>query len=202
MLKVRVVCFVLVAVGATFAQLSAAPKSVRVAHVRFQAATSADNVLAASVADVVANPEVCCGRSSSRVDVVAAADLRNLVGIASKLQGRHVLGDGRPYVLSATFFSARPTLGQMPAANVILTFLQGDHAMLMLWNSHLYVVYGADYTETVYNGVDSGNSVVDTVDTLQLFDPATGAHTTFQRAKDNWDQVQGLGTLTVGPSSS
>jgi hypothetical protein len=104
----------------------------------------APDVLATSLEIIFNNKEVCCGRNSALGDSVQAADTRSLNDIASKLQGRHVLSDGRPIMVTAEYLP-------LDAVNSghLISMIVNQHAPLMEWNSHLYVVYGATYVETV-----------------------------------------------------
>jgi hypothetical protein len=135
------------------------------------------------------------------VDFVSAANPLALQDVAHKLNGRHVLPDGRPILVSAEFYLANPNDGSVNAVGTILTALNHNQPMLLVWNSHLYVVYGAIYTETVIESSDGGG-MMDTVDQILLFDPSSGERTVFDRLKDDWTKVQGLLTVSVRPSSS
>lgn len=199
MLRLRVACALLVLVAAVSAQVNV--ESVRVSGVRLQIAHSPDEALPAAVATVLDNADVCCGRGSSLEDVVAAIK-GNLQETAAKLQGRHVLPDGRPYILSATFYATQPHDGTLAARSILLSALRANHPLLMVWKSQLYVVYGANYTEQVTPDPDGGSAILETVDQLQLFEPASGRHAIFDGAKDNWGQVEGVIEMTLAQSSS
>ncbi len=58
------------------------------------------------------------------------------------------------------------------------------------------------YTETVSADENGSRAVLDTIEKLLLFDPASGKETTFARVTDDWTKVQGTLTATVKPSSS
>jgi len=63
--------------------------------------------------------------------------------------------------------------------------------MLMEWNSHAYVLYGAIYDETIYTDGHRDYAIRK----LLLFDPnATAANreTAFDRQKDDWSKVEGF----------
>ena len=68
--------------------------------------------------------------------------------IVTKLAGRHLLSDGRPIMVKAEYFGPEA----MGAPQLIRTILD-NHAMLMKWNSHFYVVHGIVYR---WIGDDSG----------------------------------------------
>ncbi len=186
----------------SFAQTWSTPLESRVSGLEFHTAKSSDAVLSAALETMFRNPEVCCGKYSALVDVVDRMNPNSLQDISTKLQGRHVLGDGRPIQVIAKYYPALPTDGKMPADFHILPALQINEPLLMLWNSKLYVIYGALYTEYSYNDLASGSSNKDTIEKLYLFDPSTGQQTTFERTRDDWREVQGLLMVSSTPSSS
>lgn len=198
MSKLRVACILFLLVAASFGQSS---QSARVSGLHFQIAHSPDEAMSAAVATILSDPEVCCGRGSSLEDLTNFIN-RDLQQTAAKLQGRHVLPDGRPYILGARFYATRPSDGSIPAGSVLLSTLQSNHPLLMIWKHELYVAYGANYSEQVVQDPDGGSVIRDTVERLQLFDPVSGHHVSFDPSKDNWDQVEGVVTLTISPSSS
>jgi hypothetical protein len=104
--------------------------------------THAPDVLAASLEIVFNDKEVCCGKDSALEDSVQSSDPKSLKDIASKLQGRHLLSDGRAVTVTAEYLAP----DQVSAGHLIY-MLAANHAPLMLWNSHLYVVEGASYAE-------------------------------------------------------
>jgi hypothetical protein len=111
---------------------------------------SAD-VLATSLQIVFNDKEICCGKNSALDDSVQRSDPKSLKDIADKLKGRHLLSDGRPIMVTAEFL----TPDQVNAGHLVL-MLTDKHAPLMMWNSHLYIVGGVSYVETV----DSSYSTV------------------------------------------
>jgi hypothetical protein len=64
--------------------------------------------------------------------------------IATKLQGRHLLSDGRAIMVTAEYL----TPDQVNAGHLI-TIIRNQHAALMMWNSRVYVLYGVTYVGTV-----------------------------------------------------
>src|SRR5580704_13573524 len=111
------------------------------------------DALATSLEIVFNNQDVCCGKNSALEDSVQSADPKSLKDIASKLQGRHLLSDGRAIMVTAEYL----TPDQVSAGHLIY-MLAANHAPLMLWNSHLYVVDGVSYVENV--DTDGGVSYV------------------------------------------
>lgn len=179
-------------------------QQVQVDGLRFRKAHTSEGTdpLAAALETIFQNRDVCCGKDSAMGDIVTAANPLSLQAVAAKLQGRHVLGDGRPVLISADYLAANPTNGGEPAVTKVLISLRNHQPMLMQWNSRLYVLYGAVYTEIVAYDSESGGGTMDTIDKLLLFDPVSGTETTFDRLADDWQKVQGLLTVSVGLSSS
>lgn len=153
----------------------------------------ASDVLAASLEMIFDDREICCGRNSALEDSVAHSDPRSIKDIIARLHGRHLLSDGRPMVVAATDLAPS-------AANPfsIVEAFRKNHALLMMWNSHLYVTCGAVFDEAVY----SDGTVTETIDKLLLLDlrhSGSGRELTFTRNRDDWSKVSGLLLLTVAP---
>src|ERR1700683_1604920 len=103
----------------------------------------ASDVLAASLEIIFRDKEVCCGKNSALEDDVQSADPKSLKDVATRLQGRHLLSDGRPIKVTAEYVPATSLVSGL------INALFEKQPLLMEWNSHLYVVYGAIY-DTVY----------------------------------------------------
>ena len=151
------------------------------------------DVLLASLAIVFHDPDICCGKESALEDTAQAADPLSLNEIASKVQGRQQLGDGRRIVITADVLPSAPPVD---ISLRIVGALKDKHALLMVWNSHLYVLYGAVFDEV---GDDTGSSAY-TIRKLLLLDTRySGARreVTFNRDGDDWGKVEGMLLLTV-----
>jgi len=145
------------------------------------------DVLAAALATVLHDQDVCCGKDSALEDSLERTDKKSLKDIAEKLQGRHLLSDGRPMVLTAEYLTPE----QVNAGHLIY-MLAANHAPLMMWNSRVYVVYGASYVENVDR---SSGTVAYTIHKLYLWDTRLAeAHreVTFDRLTEDLSKVQGL----------
>ena len=83
-----------------FAQAYYTEQEIRVADLPSLTAKSreASDVLAASLEIIVRRKKICCTKDSALEDSVRAADPKSLKDVASKLQGRHLLSDGRPII--------------------------------------------------------------------------------------------------------
>lgn len=152
------------------------------------------DVLLTSLDTVLHDRSICCGRDSALEDSAAAADPSSLKDVAAKLNGRHLLGDGRPIQITAEYW---PTADAN--SGMIIGALTDKHALLMLWDSHIYVVYGAVYRWT-WMGSEEGGSAVTILRKLMLLDTRYSDYrrrVTFNRETDDLSKVQGLLLVTV-----
>lgn len=154
---------------------------------------SPSDVLATSVEIILRDRKICCGKDSALEDSIQAADPGSLQDVAKRLKGRHLLSDGRPIMVTAEYW---------PAASVnpdqLINTLNGKHALLMEWNSHLYVAYGVIFNQTV----NQDSSVMNAVHKILLLDPRFSDErrtVSFDRLTDDWGKVQGLLMLTASP---
>ena len=190
LLAARYVVASCVAVGCfAYGQVAYPEKEVRVhdlPSLTARTAHSAD-VLKTALEMVFKDKEVCCGKDSALEDSVAAADAKSLKDIAGKLQGRHLLSDGLPIMVTAEYL----TPDQVNAGHLIY-MLTENRAALMMWNSHLYVVDGVSYVETFDN---SSGSTADAVHKFLLQDARFSdwrRQVTYDRLKEDAGKVQGL----------
>ena len=154
--------------------------------------THASDVLAASLEIVFNDKDVCCGKNSA-LETSVASDPRSLKDIASRLQGRHLLSDGRAIMVTAEYL----TPDQVSAGHLIY-MLAANHAPLMLWNSHLYVVNGLSYAENF----DANGGVSYVTDTFFLWDTRfsdSRREISFDRKTEDSGKVQGLLFLQAAP---
>jgi hypothetical protein len=152
---------------------------------------SAD-VLKSSLATVIHDPEVCCGKDSALEYSLERADPKSLQDVAAKLNGRHLLSDGRSITVNADFF---PT--DKMNAGYLVTTMKGQRAGLMEWNSHTYVVHGLVYFWIASggdaNGGEGGVQIV--VRKFLLWDTRSSdsrRELIFNRDTDDLSQVQGF----------
>jgi hypothetical protein len=136
---------------------------------------------------VFKDKEVCCGKDSALEDSVEGADSKSLKDIAGKLQGRHLLSDGLPIMVTVEYL----TPDQVNAGHLIY-MLTENRAALMMWNSHLYVVEGVSYVESFDN---SSGSTADAVHKFLLQDARYSdarRQVTYDRLTEDASKVQGL----------
>jgi hypothetical protein len=156
--------------------------------------TSTSAVLATALETIFHDKTVCCGKDSALEDGVLYAtqsDPVSLKELSDKLRGKHRLSDGRPIAVEAEYFPQGSIY-----ANLIVRTLLDQHAQLIQWKSHLYVLYGAIFDETRYS---SGVREY-AIHKLFLLDPRFSdqrREIVFNRDTDDWEQVQGLLTVAV-----
>jgi len=177
-------------------QAAYSPNEVRISDLPVLTAktTNASDVLATSAEIIFRDQDVCCGKNSALGDSVQAADPVSLKDISGKLRGRHLLNDGRPIMVSAEYWPA--TAGNSNSSNAI-SEIREKRALLMEWNSHLYVVYGVIY-DTIYDEGGTGNMILK----LLLLDTRFSDErrkVSFNRQTDDWGKVQGLLMLKATP---
>jgi hypothetical protein len=156
-------------------------------------------VIVTALDAILHEPAVCCGKDSALEDVAQYASLANglsLQELGAKLQGKHPLSDGQAIVVTAEY---------IPQSSIYVGFivrtLEEQHALLIEWKSHVYVLYGAIFDETrdQYAGVE------DSIHRLFLLDLRFSdqrREVVFDRETDDWGKVGGLLTVayTMQPS--
>jgi hypothetical protein len=191
----RSMIWVLALGGCAFGQVSYPSLEVHVSDLPTLRARTEEpsDVLLTSLDTILRDREVCCGKNSALEDSLDRADPTSIKDIAEKLQGRHLLSDGRPIMVTAQYL-APDTIG----ADALINTLQAKHTLLMQWNSHLYVCYGVTY-QRYY---DADGAVMDTILTILLLDTRYSdarREVVFTRQTDDWSKVQGMLRLAVIP---
>jgi hypothetical protein len=157
----------------------------------------ASDLLLASLETVFRDQEVCCGKDSALEDSVAAADPESLKDVASKLQGRHLLSDGRPILVTATYVTPDAV-----NSGLLIGWFQDQHAALMRWNSRIYVVRGIVYTR-IANPTPEGPPRMGTlILKFLLWDtrfPDSRRKVVFNRETDDLSKVEGFLFLDIKP---
>ena len=151
------------------------------------------DVLLTSFDIILRDREICCGKDSALADSVEKADPTSLKDIAGKLQGRQLLSDGRPIMVTAQYL-APDAIG----ADALINTLQAKHALLMEWNSHMYVCYGVTYRKDY---AEDG-AMIDTIQTFLLLDTRysdSRREVVFNRETDDWKKVQGMLWVASAP---
>lgn len=149
--------------------------------------THASDVLAASLEIAFNDRQVCCGYDSALEDTVQSSDPRSLEDIANNLQGRHLLSDGRPIRVTAEYLPANAV-----NSGRLISMILSQHPPLMEWNSHLYVVCGVTYVETVDNSTGSDMKAIHKILLQDERFSDARREVSFDRLVDDWSKVQGL----------
>jgi hypothetical protein len=171
-----------------FAQLVNQEQELEVRNLPTLMARSHDptDVLLTSLDTILHDHDVCCGKDSALADSLEAADPKSLKDIAGRLQGKHLLSDGRPIMVTTNYLS--PTEVN---AGVLTTQILNQHPAIMEWNSHLYVVHGVAY----YWVSDGQGGSYPELLKLFLTDTRysdTRREVTLTRGTDDFDKVQGI----------
>ena len=148
------------------------------------------DALLASLDTVFHDPDICCGKDSALEDSAAAADPKSLRDVAGKLEGRHLLGDGRPIKVTAEYL----TPDEVNAGHLISMMTQ-QHAPLIEWNSHVYVVHGIVYLWIASGSPDSGATEESVIHKFLLWDTRysdSRREVVFDRTTEDANKVQGL----------
>ena len=147
----------------------------------------APDVLATSLEIVFRDKEICCGRNSALEDSVKASDPKSLKDIAGKLQGRHLLSDGRAIMVTADFLMPDAVNGAL-----LIQTIRDHHAALMEWNSHLYVLAGVTYVETSDNSTGDISYAVHKFLLQDARFSDSRRAVSFDRLSDDMGRVQGF----------
>jgi hypothetical protein len=162
-------------------------------------ATSTDRSagMAAALEIVIHDKAVCCGKDSALEDAALYASLSasvSLKELSAKIQGRHLLSDGRPIQVNAEYLVHSSVNGGW-----IVNTLREQRALLLEWGDRVYVVYGAifDIARDTGSGVEAF-----AVHKLLLLDPRFSDRkrvTEFNRDSDDWEKVRGITVVKVLP---
>jgi hypothetical protein len=166
-------------------------QEVRIGDLPLRTTPRSDSSAALAIAleSVFRNRAICCEKNSALEDVVLSINSLSLKAIGEKLQGRHTLNDGYP-ILIVTEYLPQSAIN----STQIISSVVSHQPLLLEWNSHLYVLYGAVFDDVLYS-----NGVRDyVIHKLLLADSASvevGREVIFDRDRDDWSKVQGLLTL-------
>ena len=179
-----------------FGQISSPDKEVRVHdHLLLTARSeSAPDVLASLLEMVYNDKQICCGKNSALEASVRSSDPNSLKDIAGKLQGRHLLSDGRAIMVTAEYLPPDAV-----NAGHLIGMIANQHAPLMEWNSHLYVVYGVTYVETVDYSTGSDSKAIHKFLLQDARFSDSRRTVSFDRVTDDLGKVRGLLFLQAAP---
>ena len=150
----------------------------------------ASDVLLTSLDTIFHDHDICCGRDSALVDSAEAADPHSLKDVTSKLDGRHLLGDGRPIKVKARYID----IDAMNSGEIVAT-ITSQHAPLMEWDSHIYVVRGVIFFWAAYGGGEQGYTPVAVIRKFLLLDTRysdSRRDVVFDRETTDLNKVKGM----------
>jgi hypothetical protein len=168
---------------------------VRGLPVRAASSTDPAAVLVAALETIFHDPDVCCGKNSVLQAAVFSADPLSLKDLGTKIEGRHVLDDGRRILVAAEYL---PPNAINPYQ--IIASLVKNQASLVEWKSHLYVLYGAVFDEIRGSTPETGRVVA--IHKLLLLDTRFSdarRDTSFDQDGNSPTELQGLLLLKLGP---
>ena len=147
----------------------------------------AADVLATSLEILFNDKAVCCGKNSALEDSIESADPKSLKDIANKLQGRHLLSDGRAIMVTTEYL----TPDEVNAGHLI-TMIRNQRAALMMWNSRVYVLSGVTYVGTVDYSTNATEYAVHKFLLQDVRFSDSRRAVTFDRLTEDASKVQGL----------
>jgi hypothetical protein len=152
------------------------------------------DVLLTSLDTIFHDREMCCGKDSALEDSALRADPKSLKDIATKLQGRHLLSDGRPIMVRAEYIEPDKLNG-----GLLITTLRNKRALLMEWDSRLYICYGVKYRRDYdpNTGVETNTILKFLLLDTRYSDSRRSL--VFDRESDNWAKVQGVVWMEAKP---
>jgi hypothetical protein len=154
------------------------------------------DVLLTSLDTIFHDKEICCGKDSALIDSVSTVDPQSLKDVSGKLNGRHLLSDGRPIMVKTTYLTPDQVTG-----GEIISAIMNQHAALMEWNSHLYVVHGVIYMWISNNSPDGGTTAA-VIHKLLLWDTRfsdSRRAVVFNRDTDDVSNIQGFLLVDAKP---
>jgi hypothetical protein len=167
-------------------------QAVVVANLPLLKAPSAERpaVVATALETMLRDKEVCCGKNSALENAVLSAG--SLKELSANLQGRHVLGDGRPVMVRTEYFPQSST-----SARLIVKTLMDQQPMLLEWKSRVYVLYGANFDEIRQYNPDDWLFTIHKLLLLDVRFSDQQREIEFNNPSDDWKIIQGLMTLSV-----
>ena len=169
------------------AQIAYQDQEIQVHNLRSLTARTHDasDILLTSLDTILNDRGVCCGKDSALEDSAQLADPASLADVASRLQGKHRLSDGRAIRVATEYITPDKAY-----AGYLVKMILDQHAAILQWNSHLYVVHGI-----VFFWTDNGAGGLDPlIHKLLLWDTRysdSRREVTFTRDVDDASKIQG-----------
>ena len=175
--------------------ISTIPNQRVTADVPTYISTSADplETLEATVATVLRDPTICCGKGSSLYARLLPMDARSLPRVAERLRGKHSFPYGSAFTIEDRYWPRESV-----HAEDILASLMQKRPLLMDWDGHIYALYG-----TVFDLNKHSSGVEERiVRSFLLLDTRYSdgrRFVRFDREKDSWQKVRGFLEFKVTP---
>lgn len=148
------------------------------------------DVMLASIAVALLDPELCCDHKSALADQVDGD--ASLQEIGKALRGGHRLSDGSSVTIVDRYWPATSI-----SAEEMISALSTHRPLLMDWNGRVYVVSGAIFDE--YRSYTGGPNKHAIKKFLLIDTRFSGERrsTTFDRQTEDWSKVKGFLALNV-----
>lgn len=145
------------------------------------------DVLLTSFDTILHDREICCGKDSALGDTLAAAGSASLKEVADKVQGRHLLEDGRPIAVTVHYLTTGDATPER-----LLGLLTAKRAAVMEWNSRLYVLYGMTYLESSDYSTNLASYAIDELLLIDTRYSDARRKVRFKRESQDLSRVQGV----------
>ena len=144
------------------------------------------DVLQYTVATVLRDPTICCGKGSALYARLSPMDAGSLPRVAERLRGKHTLPGGSLVVIEDRYWPRESIRAEDIIASLML-----KRALLLDWDGHIYALYGAVFD---LNKHSSGmeERVVRSFLLLDTRYSDGRRFVKFDRQKDSWQKVRGL----------
>jgi hypothetical protein len=148
------------------------------------------DVMLASVATALMDPELCCGTKSALADQINGDG--SLQEVGKGLRGEVRLSDGSSVTIVDRYWP-----GTAVSAGDIIGALSDRKPLLMEWNERVYVVEGAIFDEyRSYTGAPNSH-IIRKLLLLDTRFPGERRRITFDRQTEDWSKVTGVLLLSV-----
>jgi hypothetical protein len=183
-------CFFLSAAG--FGQIAKPDQEIEVHNLPslVSPTSHSSDALLTSLETIFHNRDVCCAKNSALEDSVKAADPKSLTDVSSKLEGQHLLSDGRAVKVTAEYLTPDKV-----NSGYLIAMILDQRAALMEWNSRVYVVHGIVYHWTANSNTEASELERSVIRKFLLWDVRYSdarREVVFDRLKDDVNEVQGV----------
>ena len=144
------------------------------------------DALQTTVATVLRDPTICCGKGSSLYARLSAADAASLPRVGERLRGKHSFPYGSAFTIEDHYWPRE----SVRAEDIIASLMQ-KRPLLMDWDGHIYALYGAVFDLNKHSsGIEE--RVVRSFLLLDTRYSDGRRFVKFDRQKDSWQKVRGF----------